>query len=103
MFGKDDAGNQQFTGEPPRLSLTEPPPGYQTPSPDQPYGVGKAKPEAKTSKDYYMDHRGESRLSRPHGARFDQRVVDREPIGRRPLAARLRFHVIAARLDDADR
>ena len=32
-----------FTGEPPRTSLTEPPPGYRTPSPAQPYGVGKAK------------------------------------------------------------
>jgi hypothetical protein len=29
-----------FTGEPPRGSLTDPPPGYLTPSPDQPYGVG---------------------------------------------------------------
>jgi hypothetical protein len=28
-----------FTGEPPRASLTDPPPGYQTPSPDQPYGI----------------------------------------------------------------
>jgi hypothetical protein len=28
-----------FTGEPPRSSLTDPPPGYQTPSPDQPYGL----------------------------------------------------------------
>jgi len=28
-----------FTGEPPRTSLTDPPPGYQTPSPDQPYGI----------------------------------------------------------------
>jgi hypothetical protein len=28
-----------FTGEPPRASLTDPPPGYQTPSPDQPYGL----------------------------------------------------------------
>ena len=32
-----------FTGEPPRASLTEPPPGYRTPSPNQPYGVGKQK------------------------------------------------------------
>jgi hypothetical protein len=32
----------KFTGEPPRASLTDPPVGYQTPSPDQPYGVGKA-------------------------------------------------------------
>jgi hypothetical protein len=29
-----------FTGEPSRTSLTDPPPGYLTPSPDQPYGVG---------------------------------------------------------------
>jgi hypothetical protein len=26
-------------GEPPRVSLTDPPPGYQTPSPNQPYGI----------------------------------------------------------------
>jgi hypothetical protein len=30
-----------FTGERPRTSLVEPPPGYQTPSPSQPYGVTK--------------------------------------------------------------
>jgi hypothetical protein len=28
-----------FTGEPERTRLTQPPPGLQTPSPDQPYGV----------------------------------------------------------------
>jgi len=28
-----------FTGEPARTSLTDPPPGYLTPSPDQPYGL----------------------------------------------------------------
>jgi hypothetical protein len=32
-----------FTGEPQRSSLTEPPPGYRTPSPNQPYGVGREK------------------------------------------------------------
>ena len=32
-----------FTGEPPRQSLLEPPRGYRTPSPNQPYGVGKEK------------------------------------------------------------
>ena len=31
-----------FTGEPSRGALTDPPPGYLTPSPDQPYGVGQA-------------------------------------------------------------
>jgi len=56
MFGKDAPEISSFTGEPPRTALTEPPPGYQTPSPDQPYGVGKAKPQVKTSGDYYRDH-----------------------------------------------
>jgi hypothetical protein len=32
-----------FTSEPARTTLTEPPPGYRTPSPNQPYGVGKQK------------------------------------------------------------
>jgi len=36
-----------FTGEPDRTSLTDPPPGYMTPSPDQPYGIG---PEQKKYK-----------------------------------------------------
>jgi hypothetical protein len=31
----------KFTGEPPRTSLTEPPVGYQTPSPNQPYAAAK--------------------------------------------------------------
>jgi hypothetical protein len=42
MFGSKKEESAKFTGEPPRVSLTEPPPGYQTPSPEQPYGVGKA-------------------------------------------------------------
>ena len=33
----------QFTGEPTRGSLTQPPPGYQTPSAAQPYGLGADK------------------------------------------------------------
>jgi hypothetical protein len=32
-----------FAGEPPRQSLIDPPPGYRTPSPSQPYGVGQEK------------------------------------------------------------
>jgi hypothetical protein len=32
-----------FGSEPRRGALTEPPPGYRTPSPNQPYGVGKEK------------------------------------------------------------
>lgn len=43
LFGKgDEKEAARFTGEPPRASLTDPPAGYQTPSPDQPYGTGKA-------------------------------------------------------------
>ncbi len=34
---------QTFTGEAPRTSLIEPPSGYRTPSPYQPYGVGREK------------------------------------------------------------
>ena len=41
MFGGKKDESAKFTGEPPRTSLTDPPPGYQTPSPDQPYGIGK--------------------------------------------------------------
>ncbi len=32
----------KFTGEPDRNTLTEPPPGYQTPSPNFAYGVGQS-------------------------------------------------------------
>jgi hypothetical protein len=56
IFGKDQPDYASFTAEPPRTALTEPPPGYQTPSPDQPFGVGKAKPTAQTTADYVRDH-----------------------------------------------
>ena len=36
---KEEIGT--FTGEPPRVTLTAPPPGYLTPSPAAPYGVTK--------------------------------------------------------------
>jgi hypothetical protein len=39
MFGSKETEVAKFTKEPARASLTEPPPGYQTPSPDQPYGL----------------------------------------------------------------
>jgi hypothetical protein len=42
MFGGKKEETAKFTGEPPRASLTDPPAGYQTPSSDQPYGIGKA-------------------------------------------------------------
>jgi hypothetical protein len=34
---------EQFTGEPTRNSLTQPPVGYQTPSPSHPYGISEKK------------------------------------------------------------
>ena len=41
MFkGGDASESKQFTSEPTRESLTEPPPGYQTPSPNYAYGTG---------------------------------------------------------------
>jgi len=54
MFGsdKDKQEAARFTGEPARTSLTEPPPGYQTPSPDQPYGVGKTATAPKADNSY---------------------------------------------------
>lgn len=39
MFGKDEPEVGKFTQEPKRATLTDPPPGYQTPSADQPYGL----------------------------------------------------------------
>ena len=44
--GSKDNEIATFTGEPARSSLTEPPSGYQTPSPNQPYGITTPK-EAK--------------------------------------------------------
>jgi hypothetical protein len=41
MFGRPKEEYATFTSEPARGSLTEPPAGYRTPSPHQPYGVGK--------------------------------------------------------------
>lgn len=56
MFGSSGPEVGKFTGEPPRAALTAPPRGYQTPSPDQPYGVGQAQAKSTTSKDYLNDH-----------------------------------------------
>ncbi|WP_187436466.1 hypothetical protein [Bradyrhizobium hipponense] len=40
LFKGSDPESKQFTSEPPRQSLVEPPPGYQTPSPNYAYGSG---------------------------------------------------------------
>jgi hypothetical protein len=42
LFGYK-AEQQPFTGEPARTNLIQPPSGYQTPSPNYPYGVGQPK------------------------------------------------------------
>lgn len=42
-----EAETGTFAGEPVRENLTAPPAGYQTPSPDQPYGVGPKNQKAK--------------------------------------------------------
>jgi hypothetical protein len=46
LFGNKPE-SAQFTNEPPRTSLIEPPVGYQTPSPDQPYAPGREKSSLK--------------------------------------------------------
>jgi len=52
MFDKKKEEQAKFTGEPPRTSLTEPPVGYQTPSPDQPYGLANGVAPKKAYNDY---------------------------------------------------
>jgi hypothetical protein len=45
-FNKEEYAN--FTGEPVRNNLTDPPAGYRVPSPDQPYGIAPEKKSGKT-------------------------------------------------------
>lgn len=47
--------SKTFTQEPPRTSLLEPPPGYQTPASTFAYGVGK-KDDRPTAKNYTVTH-----------------------------------------------
>jgi hypothetical protein len=41
LMGTNRGETATFTGEPTRGSLTQPPPGYQTPSTNQPYAAGQ--------------------------------------------------------------
>ena len=64
-----------FTGEPPRASLTDPPPGYQTPSPDQPYGIGRKESlQAATLGDRGWSRR-DNALDREHALAIDGHVL----------------------------
>ena len=49
LFGGNKAETAPFKGEPTRESLTQPPPGYQTPSPSYAYGTG---PKESLNKEY---------------------------------------------------
>jgi hypothetical protein len=49
---KDKSNEVVFAGEPERNNLTEPPPGYRTPSPNAPYGVISKKQEKYVAKGY---------------------------------------------------
>ena len=49
LFGGSKTETAPFTGEPTRESLTQPPPGYQTPSPNFAYGTG---PRESLNKEY---------------------------------------------------
>jgi hypothetical protein len=59
VVGPQKPETAPFTGEPPRTSMTDPPPGYQVPSPNQPYGVGVTWEKAKAPT-------LESRMEAPH-------------------------------------
>ncbi|MBO0756448.1 MAG: hypothetical protein J2P54_11340, partial [Bradyrhizobiaceae bacterium] len=54
LFGSQPE-SATFTKEPPRETLTEPPAGYRTPAPNEPYGVNKDKNTAKAY-DFFNQH-----------------------------------------------
>ena len=56
-FGSQQPEEAPFTGEPPRANMTAPPAGYQTPSPNFPYGL---EPERKTAKPTTLEERVEA-------------------------------------------
>lgn len=51
VFDRDKTETAKFSHEPPRAALTDPPPGYQTPSPAAPYGTGKSMENTKIDLD----------------------------------------------------
>lgn len=53
--GKKSEETVPFKGEPARANLTDPPPGYMTPSPNHPYGITASKQAAKP---YKLENKG---------------------------------------------
>lgn len=63
-FNKEEYAT--FTAEPPRNDLTDPPAGYRTPSPDQPYGIGpEKKAKTKTAGDGTVVQTGSQASAQP--------------------------------------
>jgi len=58
IFGGSKNESARFTGEPTRSALTDPPPGYQTPSPNQPYGLSGKTTAPKAVNDAMTRHEG---------------------------------------------
>lgn len=58
LFGSSKEETAKFDKEPPRASLTDPPVGYRTPSPSQPYGVDKTAQPAKPMDKYDIVNQG---------------------------------------------
>jgi hypothetical protein len=52
MFGSSENETVEFKEEPARETLLQPPPGYRTPSPAQPYGLSKSKEKNKPANVY---------------------------------------------------
>jgi hypothetical protein len=61
LFGKKNE-QTQFVREPDRTSLTQPPPGYQTPSPNYSYGLGDVKNTAVQDMPQIKDPHGEGSI-----------------------------------------
>ena len=61
LFGNKNE-QAQFAQEPDRTSLTQPPPGYQTPSPNYPYGVGQDKNTSTLEMPQVKDRQGEGSI-----------------------------------------
>jgi hypothetical protein len=58
LFGSKQDEQTNFTKEPARNALTEPPPGYQTPSPNQPYGLSRSTTTKTSTPGTYLETHG---------------------------------------------